>query len=289
MDENELLKAVGWFLSSLGESAVNSIGRELRVRVTPRIKEVILANPVPNFPFRNAPGVTNGTTFFSPSSFDQNPFDDMRRYIEQQVMKKAGQLTYLLAMKAVEKAPEIARSYVENKSEQLVNSNDPVVTSAALTAEFIFGYGPEVRYFNENHPFTQSLMDSNMTTIALEKFYKGYEDYVAGNRSNPPPNYRVDFSPIPFVGDTGPFTELIEDGFSAVQFLGTANYVFKLEGDMLTVEVYDTKTEYSFLYHFPGTDRHKRQENPIMGETTQHYEFSLSLDEIRNRLGKNNE
>jgi hypothetical protein len=289
MDENELLKALSWFLSSLGKSAVNGIGRELKVRVTPRIKEVILARPVPNFPFQKAPGVTNGTTFFTPSSFDQNPFDDMKRYIEQQVMKKAGQLTYLLAIKAVEKAPEIARSYIEYKSEQLVNSNDPVTTSAALTAEFIFGYGPEVRYFNEDHPFTQSLMESNMTTIALEKFYKGYEDYVAGNRSDPPSSYRVDFTPFPFTGDTGPVTEYMKDGFSTAQFLGTANYVFRLEGDVLHIEVNDTKTEYSFLYHFPGTDRHQRNENPIMGETTQYYEFSVSLDEIRNRLGKDKE
>ncbi len=161
-----------------------------------------------------------------------------------------------------------------------------MTTSAALTSEFIFGYGPEVRYFNEDHPFTQSLMDSNMTTIALEKFYKGYEDYMAGRSSSIQPTERVDFS---FTGDTGPIRELIKDGFSAAQFLGTATYTFELEGDTLTVEVYDTKTEWSFLYHYPGTDRHKRSEDPTMGETTQYYEFSLSLDEIRERLDKNKE
>ncbi|HCC50956.1 MAG TPA: hypothetical protein DEQ30_01980 [Porphyromonadaceae bacterium] len=293
MDEDELLKAVGWFLSSLGKSVADGLGRELKVRAIPKIKDVVQARAVPNFPFQNAPSVTKGTTFFTPSSFEQHPFDDMRRYIEQQIMKKAGQLTYLLAMKTVERTPEIVRSYIEYRreqlSEQLVNSNCSVVTSAALTSEFIFGYGPEMRYFNEDHPFTQSLMDSNMTTIALEKFYKGYEDYVAGERSDPPSSYRVDFSPFPFTGDTGPFREFIKDGFSAAQFLGTATYTFKLEGDTLTVEVYDTKTEYSFMYHFPGTDRHQRSEDPIMGETTQYYEFSLSLDEIRERLGKNEE
>lgn len=286
MDENELLKALSWFLSSLGKSAANSMGRELKVRVIPRIKEVVIAKPVPNFPFQKAPGVTDRMTFFTPSTFDQNPLDDMKRYVEREVMKKAGQLTYMLAMKAIENAPAIARAYIEYKSEQMVNSNDPKAASAAMTAEFMFGYGPEVRYFNEDHPFTQSLMDSNMTTIALEKFYKGYEDYVAGERSDPPSSYRVDFSPFPFVGDTGPVTEYKKDGFSAAQFLGTANYVFNLEGDVLYIEVHDTKTEYSFMYHFPGTDRHKRHENPIMGETTQSYEFSISLDEIRKRLEK---
>ena len=28
----------------------------------------------------------------------------------------------------------------------------------------------------------------------------------------------------------------------------------------LNISVYDTKTEYSFLYHIPGTDRHSRKE-----------------------------
>jgi hypothetical protein len=54
---------------------------------------------------------------------------------------------------------------------------------------------------------------------------------------------------------------------------------------LIAQEVYDTKPEESFLYHLPETDRHNRKENPFMGETIQHYYFSISFDEFTKRTG----
>ena len=112
-----------------------------------------------------------------------------------------------------------------------------------------------------NHPFTKSLAESNMTTEALKAFYSGYKDYLAHKRPDIPSSYRIDFS-YGIGGDTGPFKEFFKDWkFTAAQFVGTANYTFSIDkNNNLNISVYDTKTEYSFLYHIPGTDRHSRKE-----------------------------
>lgn len=124
-----------------------------------------------------------------------------------------------------------------------------------------------------------------MTTEALKAFNAGYQDYLAGNRKSIPSSYRVDFR-YGIGGDTGPFKEFFTDGkFTAAQFTGTANYTFSLgKNGNLNIEVYDTKTEYSFLYHAPQTDRHSRSEGQIMGETTQYYSFSIPMDQVQKRI-----
>lgn len=54
----------------------------------------------------------------------------------------------------------------------------------------------------------------------------------------------------------------------------------------LELYVNDTKTEYSFLYHAPKTDRHSRKENKFMGETKQTYHFVVTLQELKQRAEK---
>lgn len=54
----------------------------------------------------------------------------------------------------------------------------------------------------------------------------------------------------------------------------------------LYVTVYDTKTEYSFLYHLPNTDRHSKNENRFMGKTKQFYHFVVTLQELKQRAKK---
>lgn len=80
--------------------------------------------------------------------------------------------------------------------------------------------------------------------------------------------------------------EYYNDGkFTAAQFVGTANYRFKLDANNnLHVTVEDTKTEYSFLYHLPGTDRHSRNNNRFMGETRQTYHFIITMQEVKQRV-----
>ena len=56
-------------------------------------------------------------------------------------------------------------------------------------------------------------------------------------------------------------------------------------GDQLE-KVQNTKTEYSFLYHAPKTDRHSRKENKFMGETKQTYHFVVTLQELKQRAEK---
>ena len=100
-----------------------------------------------------------------------------------------------------------------------------------------------------------------------------------------PEHYRVDFSILyPIEGDTGPFKELWKDGPSIAQFTGTAIYYFEVSGENLNVTVYDDKTEYSLLYHFPGTDKHERSERNFLGKTKQYYRFTLSLEEVKLRV-----
>ena len=120
---------------------------------------------------------------------------------------------------------------------------------------------------------------------ALKAFQKGYEEYLGGDRANIPPYYRVDFSILyPLEGDTGPFKELWKDGPSIAQFTGTATYYFEVSGENLNVTVYDDKTEYSLLYHIPGTDKHERSERKFLGKTKQYYSFTISLEEVKLRV-----
>ena len=51
-------------------------------------------------------------------------------------------------------------------------------------------------------------------------------------------------------------------------------------------ELQGRKTEYSFLYHAPKTDRHSRKENKFMGETKQTYHFFVTLQELKQRAEK---
>jgi len=48
----------------------------------------------------------------------------------------------------------------------------------------------------------------------------------------------------------------------------------------LNVTVYDDKTEYSLLYHIPGTDKHERSERKFLGKTKQYY----TLEEVKLRI-----
>ena len=64
--------------------------------------------------------------------------------------------------------------------------------------------------------------------------------------------------------DTGKKFQLanVKDVIGDYASYGSANYKFELDSkNNLHVTVYDTKTEYSFLYHAPKTDRHSRKEN----------------------------
>jgi RHS repeat-associated protein len=192
----------------------------------------------------------------------------------------------------VGKVVEMTIDYAAEKTaEKIKEKTTPAQQQEiGVTLEFITGKGPEERSFGPNAPITQSLKSSNLTTEALQAFYNGYQDYQSGKRKDIPSQYRVDFNYFyPAGGDTGPFKEYAKDGWTSAQFTGTAMFNFSLDEkrNTLNVHVYDTKNEYSFLLHLPGTDKHKRSENPLMGETIQTYDFSIPLDEIEQRATGN--
>ena len=187
---------------------------------------------------------------------------------------------------------EFTSDYAAERISEKVKEKTTIAQQQEIgtTLEFLTGKGPDVRNFGPNEPITQSLKNSNLTTEALKAFYVGYQDYLKGNRKNVPTQYRVDFSYFyPLDGDTGPFKEYAKDEWSSAQFTGTAMFNFSLDiqSNILNIQVYDTKNEYSFLYHFPNTDRHKRIENPIMGETIQTYDFTVTMRELKLRAKGN--
>ena len=163
----------------------------------------------------------------------------------------------------------------ESRLNNAVNNGSVATASVAMTAEFIFGIGPDKRNFDEEHIMTQSLKNSYMTKIALRKFWAAY------STGHTPTHYRVDWGPVGLFYETGVISETWHDrGFSTPQFTGTATYFFNINGNNLNITVKDDKNERSLLFHFPGTDRHTRDENKFMGKTSQSYTFSVSLSEI---------
>lgn len=163
----------------------------------------------------------------------------------------------------------------ESRLDNAVNNGSVATASVAMTAEFIFGIGPEKRDFDEEHIMTQSLKNSYMTKVALRKFWAAY------STGRIPPHYQVYWGPVGLFYETGVISEAWHDrGFSTPQFTGTATYYFNVEGINLNITVKDDKNERSLLFHFPGTDRHTRDENKFMGKTSQSYTFSVPLSEI---------
>ena len=163
----------------------------------------------------------------------------------------------------------------ESRLDNAVNNGSVATASVAMTAEFIFGIGPEKRDFDEEHIMTQSLKNSYMTKVALRKFWAAY------STGHTPTHYRVDWGPVGLFYETGVISETWHDrGFSTPQFTGTATYFFNINGNNLNITVKDDKNERSLLFHFPGTDRHTRDENKFMGKTSQSYTFSVPLSEI---------
>ena len=202
-------------------------------------------------------GVFNNNNLNSYSYCYQNPiiltdpngkqvfFNDYINKLKRQIAKSVSKATERICIYAIKEASDIAKAYVANRLNNVIEKGEPKRTSLALTTEFITGLGPENRNFNSSHPFTQSLKESNMTTVALKAYYKGYKDYVNGKRSSLPTSYRVDFGLLGyFGGDTGLVQEFVADGkFTASQFVGTANYKFELDSkNNLHVTVYETNS-----------------------------------------------
>ena len=71
--------------------------------------------------------------------------------------------------------------------------------------------------------------------------------------------------------------------FNAPQFIGSAKYMFDIQGDILKIRVEGTKNTWSLFYYITNDrDGHTRDKFPLFGTTFQIYNFSIPLKEIPN-------
>lgn len=178
------------------------------------------------------------------------------------------------------------------EEKQEIFKTDEIKTIIVLMDEFLRGEGAEKRVFTESDKITQGLKNSNMTKIALRKFYDEYMRYKRGERPDEPPYYQIDLEPFTYEGyNTSVLNELQKDkGYSTSQFVGSATYYYDFDPktEILIVTVKDSKTAHSFLYHIGGNEmKYDRDKFKIMGKTEQNYIFSISLQEIKKILNEN--
>ena len=178
------------------------------------------------------------------------------------------------------------------EEKQEIFKTDEIKTIIVLMDEFLRGEGAEKRVFTESDKITQGLKNSNMTKIALRKFYDEYMRYKRGERPDEPPYYQIDLEPFTYEGyNTSVLNELQKDkGYSTSQFVGSATYYYDFDPktEILIVTGKDSKTAHSFLYHIGGNEmKYDRDKFKIMGKTEQNYIFSISLQEIKKILNEN--
>ena len=182
-------------------------------------------------------------------------------------------LGYDIGIKMVGVMSGILKHFADVGLDWAAQHSNPVVNVTGLMIEFLTGWGAESRDFDETTGLTQSIKNSNMTKIALKRFYEHYTAKKESSHSVP-----IKFSPFGR-DDTGPGREFNADGITAIQFIGSATYYFDVQEDMVNVRVYDTKTPHSLFYHVIPA-RYSRDSFSIMGETKQNYYFSIPLIEI---------
>lgn len=179
----------------------------------------------------------------------------------------------------------------EEEKQEIFKTSE-IKTITILMDEFLRGEGAEKRVFTESDKITQGLKNSNMTKVALRKFYDEYMRYKREDRKDMPKKYQIDLEPFTYKGyNTSVLNELQKDkGYSTSQFVGSATYYYDFDPDteILTVKVEDYKTAKSFLYHIGGNKmEYDRDKFKIMGKTEQNYIFSISLQEIKKILNEN--
>jgi len=168
-------------------------------------------------------------------------FEDVKSYI------KKAKTAYDVAVKARQASQIVIheiRKYKDGLDATVNNSQDPSEISVALGMEFVTGLGPTERTFKESHVFTQSLMESRTTRIAINKWLDGFVSFQKGERPDMPSRYAVSWpdasGSFPFVhaNETGPVREYLEDGkFTAAQFTGSALYLFDYNKEDKTLSV----------------------------------------------------
>ncbi|GIV45104.1 MAG: hypothetical protein KatS3mg035_2227 [Bacteroidia bacterium] len=208
-------------------------------------------------------------------------------YLKEMARKAKEYLLQKTSEYVMKKVYDAVSTEIEAWYNSLNYKDQSKIWQAILMYEFITGTGPESREFGPDHPLTKDVAASNMTTIALNKIYNKY----LSNKKN---KYYVSVTfPHPEnldIGDTCPIREYLADKeYTAAQFTGSATYYYYIDfkNKIINITVYDTKSEKSFKYNLPGTDKHKREEDPIMGETEQFYFFSITFEEFNKRTGKN--
>lgn len=176
---------------------------------------------------------------------------------------------------AVSKVVEITADYAAEKTaEKIKEKTTPAQQQAiGLTGEFFLGVGDENRTFGADDPITKDLMKSNYTDKTRSDFYEVNKKALESG----------DFSKVQTVERTYKFTGVLTEGGNAQQFVGSARINISLAEDKKTLNysIYNETSKNSLLYNgvIPGVDAtsHSRDENPVMGTTSQTYESSEPL------------
>jgi RHS repeat-associated protein len=149
-----------------------------------------------------------------------------------------------------------------------------------VTMEFATGTGKEYRTFTREDISTISLKDSYLTTVALKKFMKDYNQKGVTKWGQ-----TITFSPFSSA-EVGPFNSLLHDkGYSTAQFTGSCDYSIEAIGNQLNVTVMNRTSLWSALYHILGVGTPSREQAflGIGGNVHQTYRFTISLDEAKQR------
>lgn len=175
----------------------------------------------------------------------------------------------------VGKVVEMTVDYAAEKTaEKIKEKTTPAQQQAiGLTGEFFFGVGPEERHFGPNDPITKDLMKSNYTDKTRSDFYEVNKKALESG----------DFSKVQTVERTYKFTGVLTEGGNAQQFVGSARITISLAEDKKTLNysIYNETSKNSLLYNgyipFVDVTSHSRDENPVMGTTSQTYTSSEPL------------
>ena len=175
-----------------------------------------------------------------------------------------------------EKAEQIVANTEEKAVENVKEHTTPAQQQAiGLTGEFILGVGPKNRYFGPNEPITQDIARSKLTEEARQSFYEQNKDALSKGDYKNVKSFKKAFS----FGIKG----IVTEGRNAQQFVGSATYeiTFDEKTKSLNFTISNETSKNSLMYHrlIPGVDAtsHSREEDKMLGTTSQTFQFSESI------------
>jgi RHS repeat-associated protein len=175
-------------------------------------------------------------------------------------------------------------NYISEKATGLAVQATAAAQDFAMTIDFATGSGSDHYELDANNYSTKSLKGSYLTTTALEKFLDELNKHPIKNSFT----FDIGFSPFSDA-KVGPFNSIIKDkGYSTAQFVGSCSYNFEIKGSQVEITVNNITSLNSALYHIPFIGKPSREDTPFGfgGNVSQNYHFTMSMNEIQQRVAK---